>query len=160
MKKTYYTAIHTIPPGQYIISDECYIYPHNNDEADKARDLTMEAIFNDPNNPNKYERCARFETEFGPLIINGTAFGDGCYPLRHKGVLVYDLPVDAGNISLIPFKYALKFNPKLTFSNQNPMTPDNHSNHLGFYVEFKKETKLYYEDGDWTVGDYSVKTND
>lgn len=159
MNPTKHHYTHAVPPGKYIISDECYIYPHKNKEADDARQLTMDAIFGEEPN-NGYIRSLSFLTKFGPLIINSTAYGDGSYWLKHKNRKIYSLPVDAGNISIIPFDYARQFNPKLTFSNNQPMTPDQYESSLGFFVEFTKEEVLVYKDGDFTVGGYSVKTND
>ena len=75
-----------------------------------------------------------------------TNYGDGCYPLLHKGTKVAELGVDAGCLSVVPWSL-IKLWGKEASADQ-----------LGHVVTDFNNAYLKVEDGDMFWGDYSLHT--
>jgi len=88
--------------GEYFIGDLCYFFQHNN----KADDI-YQKLFNAPINDNWDfigEICS--ENKCYPYAMIGTKFGDGSFGVfnteDYNSKEIKVLPVDAGNIGIIP----------------------------------------------------------
>lgn len=103
----------TLPPGEYIISDPCYIIPDDkwNEFLDKSfynREVNEERT----NADIEFERWgyADMEGKDGQLcrsVVFSTWLGDGIFPCKLSDGREFALPVDAGSIGLTNTKQEL-----------------------------------------------------
>ena len=75
-----------------------------------------------------------------------TSYGDGTYPLLHKGTKVAELGVDAGCLSMVPWSLIKSWGKEAD------------AERLGHVVTDFSDAYLQVEDGDMFWGDYSLHT--
>lgn len=130
--------------GKYIISDACYIV------KDEEWNDFCDVMYKD--SPNGIDdKGAIGEYEGYKFFICHTAYGDGDYPVYKDKSVVGTCGVDAGNLSLIPFDLAAKWNKK----GWNEKSWEE----AGHVIEVKKafSIKLIGE-GSWAFLDYRIMT--
>ncbi len=130
------------PAGDYWVIDPCYVVP----DADWSQVCDM--LYPDTGIDDKV-LCSYLSFENIPFFINGTAYGDGEYPLYNVKTqkLIGTMCVDAGLLAIIPVGLVAQWDK------------GNEVKRLGQMVSLDKETKVYARGGDFDFGDYQVITS-
>jgi hypothetical protein len=91
-----------LPETEYYFGDPCYVIP------DDLWDEFVDAMFHEAHDMEDGVFRADIGDDCFLLVISGTAYGDGCYPLYQKNDYgTYEaasLPVDSGTLSAIPMR--------------------------------------------------------
>ena len=127
-----------LPAGWYLVTDPCYVIGEDPFWA-KLCDWSFEE--------GKHEDRRSFSLRLGNHVafLFGTAYGDGCYPVKQGGNEIGSCGVDAGMLSLIPMEYIE--------ANRIEILD-------GTEIELKHSATPDYEDGNVTVGRFEIVTGD
>lgn len=136
--------------GRYICIDPCYIYP-DEEWSDLCGCFEYEGFEKKKGNCRSLtpvSQCSGLEMFYkdSRFIVIGTAYGDGCYPIKKGRQTIGTLGVDAGLLAVIPLELAASW-------------PEFEKNkRLGVIVEVKNDTTLEAKNGDFSFGGFSVET--
>ena len=147
---------------QIWFGDPCYVVPSWNDNRDVWSEL-CDQIFHPvtKQHPDTGEIYTSNEFDFDDKnhirVVNtnslwpnfymwSTSYGDGTYPLLHKGIKVAELGVDAGCLSVVPWSLIKSWNKEAD------------AKRLGYITSDFKDAHLEVENGDMFWGDYSLHT--
>ena len=123
--------------GRYLVIDPCYIFGNDNALWDRI----CNALF--PNKETLEQLVMSIDND--KVYIFGTNSGDGVYPVYQESVQIGDCGVDAGLLSFIPKEVIDGI--------------ENADDGLGVWVDIVDDAKVFYEEGDVTVGDLFVDTS-
>jgi hypothetical protein len=142
-----------LPKGRYYVGEPCYVVPDN--LWSQVCDLFIY---------DKIERKAGdFQTSYPapdsrdgqiikykdiPFFVCGTAYGDGCYPVKQNGKTLAHLGVDAGLLSIIPSELVKQWGKQAD------------AERLGFSVNISHDFSIKAEGGNFKFAGYSVETGD
>jgi len=124
----------TLPPGEYLISDPCYVIPRD-EWTDFLTDTSM------VRDMRKGRIAKTYEWKGYKLFVSNTAHGDGVYHDQFGN----EFGVDAGMIGCIPLELVGNFDPR-----------------DGCAVEFTEPFTCGYEDegGVIRIGEHRIPTGD
>ena len=129
--------------GKYLVIDPCYVFGNP--------DVLWSDICNafyppEDKHGHGYESVTmKVETESGThtVVMFGTAYGDGEYPVFDNDEYIGSSAVDAGLLSFVPAELIEEIDA---------------SDHLGTWVQLVEDAKVNIEGGDATCGNIFVDT--
>ncbi len=129
-----------LPPGEYLIIDPCYVYDKDHwhklcNRLHKMQDIISDSAF------------GMQDEDGNPFLIIPTKHGDGSYDLIKDNNTIFSLGVDSGLLSVIPHFTAMQW--------------EDYDNgiELGKVIKIEEESLFRAEDGDFSLGDFSVNTS-
>lgn len=127
----------TLNAGDYWIGDPCYVFP-------SERWLDFCALCD-----------SNFLEDFGiKFFVCGTAYGDGFYSLKKKGIEVGGCGVDSGMLAIIPVALLKRWKSKKGYTGKQ-------DNFGGVFVTLEKDSEIEFNgNGNFEFGDFKMVTDD
>jgi hypothetical protein len=132
----------TLPYGQYVITDPCYVMP------DDLWDALIDDVFY-PVSEKAQPDCGLVEIEGFRIWWGNTAYGDGSFDVLQGNHRLGEIGVDAGMIAFMPLEFVEKYS-----KDKNLLKKNN-----GIAVQAPVGGAVRYMEGNVRCGAISITTD-